>query len=96
MRRRGWVTRERFLDLLSAANLVPGPNATELAIHLGYVRAGFPGLLVAGAAFVIPAAFIHDRSTERIARSAPSRSRSRWSTFAQTTASKERGAIPRE
>lgn len=58
VRRRGWVTRERFLDLLSAANLVPGPNATELAIHLGYVRAGFPGLVVAGVAFTLPAALI--------------------------------------
>ncbi len=56
--RRGWVTRERFLDLVSAANLVPGPNSTELAIHLGYVRAGFPGLVVAGAAFILPAALI--------------------------------------
>jgi chromate transporter len=58
VRRRGWVTRERFLDLLSAAHLVPGPNATELAIHLGYVRAGFPGLVVAGVAFTLPAALI--------------------------------------
>jgi chromate transporter len=56
VRRRGWVTRERFLDLLGAANLIPGPNSTELAIHLGYVRAGFPGLAVAGAAFILPAA----------------------------------------
>jgi len=56
VRRRGWVTRERFLDLLGAANLIPGPNSTELAIHLGFVRAGFPGLLVAGAAFIVPAA----------------------------------------
>jgi chromate transporter len=58
VRRRGWVTRERFLDLVSAANLVPGPNSTELAIHLGYVRAGFPGLVVAGAAFILPAALL--------------------------------------
>jgi chromate transporter len=56
VRRRGWVSRDRFLDLLGAANLVPGPNSTELAIHLGYVRAGFPGLLVAGACFIVPAA----------------------------------------
>ena len=56
VRRRGWVTRERFLDLLGAANLIPGPNSTELAIHLGYVRAGWAGLLVAGAAFILPAA----------------------------------------
>jgi chromate transporter len=56
VRRRGWVTRERFLDLLGAANLIPGPNSTELAIHLGYVRAGYPGLAAAGAAFILPAA----------------------------------------
>ncbi len=58
VRRRGWVTRERFLDLLGAANLIPGPNSTELAVHLGYVRAGFPGLLVAGACFIVPAALM--------------------------------------
>ncbi len=58
VRRRGWVSRERFLDLLGAANLVPGPNSTELAIHLGYVRAGFPGLLVAGTCFIVPAALM--------------------------------------
>ena len=58
VRRRGWVSRERFLDLLGAANLIPGPNSTELAIHLGYVRAGLPGLLVAGACFIVPAALM--------------------------------------
>lgn len=56
VRRRGWVTRARFLDLLGAANLIPGPNSTELAIHLGYVRAGWAGLVVAGVAFIVPAA----------------------------------------
>jgi chromate transporter len=56
VRRRGWLTREEFLDLLGATNLVPGPNSTELAIHVGRLRAGFPGLLVAGAAFIAPAA----------------------------------------
>lgn len=58
VRRRSWVSRERFLDLLGAANLVPGPNSTELAIHLGYVRAGWPGLVVAGACFIVPAALM--------------------------------------
>lgn len=58
VRRRGWVTRERFLDLLGAANLIPGPNSTELAIHLGYVRAGWAGLVVAGVAFIVPAALL--------------------------------------
>jgi chromate transporter len=41
VRRRRWLTRERFLDLLGAANLIPGPNSTELAIHIGYERAGW-------------------------------------------------------
>ncbi len=56
--RRGWVTREEFVDLLGAANLIPGPNSTELAIHLGLRRAGRPGLVVAGACFIAPAALI--------------------------------------
>jgi chromate transporter len=52
---RKWVTDQRFLDLLGATNLIPGPNSTEMAIHLGYVRAGWPGLLVAGGLFILPA-----------------------------------------
>ncbi|HEX6989519.1 MAG TPA: chromate efflux transporter [Bacillota bacterium] len=56
--RRRWLSRERFLDLLGAANLIPGPNSTELAIHIGYQRAGWPGLLVAGSCFILPAAAI--------------------------------------
>lgn len=58
VRRRGWLTRERFLDLLGATNLIPGPNSTELAIHIGHARAGWPGLLVAGACFIAPATVI--------------------------------------
>src|SRR5262245_23630817 len=58
VQRRGWLSRERFLDLLSAANLIPGPNSTELAIHIGYARAGWLGLVVAGACFIAPAAVI--------------------------------------
>jgi chromate transporter len=53
--RRKWVTDERFLDLLGAVNLIPGPNSTEMAIHLGYVRAGWRGLLAAGFCFIAPA-----------------------------------------
>jgi len=53
--RRQWVDRQRFLDLLGATNLIPGPNSTELAIHLGYVRAGWPGLIVGGVGFILPA-----------------------------------------
>ncbi len=56
VRRRRWLTRERFLDLLGATNLIPGPNSTEMAIHIGHQQAGWPGLLVAGSAFIIPAA----------------------------------------
>ena len=58
VRRRRWLTHEAFLDLLGAANLIPGPNSTELAIHVGYARAGWRGLLVAGACFIVPAAVI--------------------------------------
>jgi len=58
VRRRGWVTREKFIDLVGATNLIPGPNSTEMAIHIGMTRAGFPGLLVAGACFILPATLI--------------------------------------
>lgn len=56
VRRRQWLSRERFLDLMGAVNLLPGPSSTELAIYLGEVRAGFLGLLLAGAAWILPAA----------------------------------------
>jgi chromate transporter len=56
VRRRQWVRREKFLDLLGASNLVPGPSSSELAIHIGYLLAGWRGLLVAGACFILPAA----------------------------------------
>ena len=58
VRRRRWVSEAEFLDLLGATNLIPGPNSTEMAIHLGYVRARWPGLIVAGALFVLPAAMV--------------------------------------
>lgn len=58
VRRRQWVAREEFLDLLGATNLIPGPNSTELAIHLGQRRAGWAGLFVAGIAFIAPAFLI--------------------------------------
>lgn len=58
VRRRGWLTREEFLDLLGATNLIPGPNSTEMAIHIGHRRAGWPGLLVAGCCFILPATLI--------------------------------------
>ncbi len=56
--RRKWLSRQEFLDLLGATNLIPGPNSTELAIHIGRSRAGIPGLLIAGTAFILPAALI--------------------------------------
>src|ERR1700723_1265327 len=58
VRRRGWLTRERFLDLVGAVNLLPGPSSTELAIYLGEIRAGLPGLIIAGACFILPAALL--------------------------------------
>src|SRR5712691_6525205 len=58
VRRRKWVSDERFLDLLGATNLIPGPNSTEMAIHLGYARAGWPGLVVGGVCFIVPATLI--------------------------------------
>jgi chromate transporter len=58
VRRRRWVSDERFLDLLGMTNLIPGPNSTEMAIHLGYVRAGWPGLLLGGSCFIVPAVVI--------------------------------------
>jgi chromate transporter len=58
VRRRRWLTRQQFLDLLGATNLIPGPNSTEMAIHVGFVRAGWPGLVVGGACFILPAMLI--------------------------------------
>ncbi|HEX3229689.1 MAG TPA: chromate efflux transporter [Pyrinomonadaceae bacterium] len=58
VRRRRWMTREDFLDLLGATNLIPGPNSTEMAIHIGHRRAGWKGLVVAGASFILPAMLI--------------------------------------
>jgi chromate transporter len=58
VRRRRWLTRDEFLDLLGASNLIPGPNSTELAIHIGHRQAGWPGLLVAGVSFIVPAVLI--------------------------------------
>ena len=56
--RRKWLTDGEFLDLLAATNLIPGPNSTEMAIHLGYRRAGLAGLALAGICFILPAALI--------------------------------------
>ena len=58
VRKRHWVTHEQFLDMLGLANLIPGPNSTELAINVGFARARWLGLAVAGASFIVPAALI--------------------------------------
>jgi chromate transporter len=58
VRRRKWITREEFLDRLGAANLIPGPSSTEMAIHIGLLKRGWPGLFVAGTCFIIPAALL--------------------------------------
>lgn len=55
VKRRQWLTQEHFLDLLGATNLIPGPNSTELVIHLGYIYAGWLGLIIAGISFILPA-----------------------------------------
>ncbi|MDZ8054451.1 MAG: chromate transporter [Aulosira sp. ZfuVER01] len=56
--RRQWMSREKLLDLLGITNLIPGPNSTELAIHIGYERGGWRGLLIAGSCFILPAMLI--------------------------------------
>jgi chromate transporter len=58
VRRRQWVTQQQFLDMLGAANLIPGPTSTEMTINMGFVRAGWAGLCVAGMSFILPAALI--------------------------------------
>jgi len=56
--KRKWLNEQEFLDLLGATNLIPGPNSTEMAIHIGHARAGWKGLIVAGICFILPAVFI--------------------------------------
>jgi chromate transporter len=58
VRRRGWLSDPEFLDMVGATNLIPGPNSTEMAIHLGHVRAGWRGLLAGGVLFILPAMLI--------------------------------------
>jgi chromate transporter len=58
VRKRQWVTRQQYLDMLGLTNLIPGPNSTEMAISVGFVRAGWAGLAVAGASFIVPAALL--------------------------------------
>ncbi len=56
--KRKWLTDQHFLDLIGATNLIPGPNSTEMAIHIGHEKAGWKGLIVAGLCFIIPAVLI--------------------------------------
>jgi chromate transporter len=56
--KRKWMTEQHFLDLIGATNLIPGPNSTEMAIHIGHERAGWKGLVIAGLCFILPAVFI--------------------------------------
>jgi chromate transporter len=56
--KRGWMDHQHFLDLIGATNLIPGPNSTEMAIHIGHERGGWKGLLIAGCSFILPAVII--------------------------------------
>ncbi|HMK06630.1 MAG TPA: chromate transporter, partial [Flavobacterium sp.] len=56
--KRKWMSEQHFLDLIGATNLIPGPNSTEMAIHIGHERAGWKGLIVAGLCFILPAVII--------------------------------------
>lgn len=58
VQKRKWIDRTKFMDLIGATNLIPGPNSTEMAIHLGYERGGVLGLFIAGICFIFPAMFI--------------------------------------
>jgi chromate transporter len=58
VKRRKWLSGQEFLDLVGATNLIPGPNSTEMAIHIGYLRAGWRGLIIGGTCFIVPAMLI--------------------------------------
>ncbi|WP_242695778.1 chromate efflux transporter [Desertivirga brevis] len=58
VKKKAWMTEEHFLDLLGATNLIPGPNSTEMTMHIGNARAGWKGLVAAGLCFILPAVFI--------------------------------------
>ena len=57
--KRKWMTRQHFLDMVGATNLVPGPNSTQMTMHCGHVRAGWLGLIIGGVSFITPAIFFH-------------------------------------
>src|SRR5215210_3933546 len=56
--RRKWLTHEHYLDLIAATNLIPGPNSTEVMIHVGYTLRGIPGAILTGACFILPTFFL--------------------------------------
>jgi chromate transporter len=56
--KRKWLTEQHFLDLIGATNLIPGPNSTEMTMHIGHEKGGWKGLVVAGLCFILPAVFI--------------------------------------
>ena len=56
--KRKWLTEQHFLDLIGATHLIPGPNSTEMAIHIGHEKGGWKGLIIAGLCFILPAVFI--------------------------------------
>ena len=56
--RRRWLTNEKFVDILGATNLVPGPNSVEVAVHIGYLQAGWLGFAISGICFILPSALI--------------------------------------
>lgn len=58
VKQRKWLDDQEFLDLVGATNLIPGPNSTEMAIHIGFLRAGWPGLIIGGICFIVPAMLI--------------------------------------
>jgi chromate transporter len=58
VKKRKWLNDQQFLDLVGATNLIPGPNSTEMAIHIGFLRAGWRGLITAGVCFIVPAMLI--------------------------------------
>src|SRR5947209_14201958 len=58
VKRRQWMSEQRFLDMVGAANLVPGPTSTQTVMHSSYARAGWPGLFIGGTLFILPAAFL--------------------------------------
>jgi len=58
VKRRKWLDEQQFLDLMGATNLIPGPNSTQMAIHMGLERAGWRGMIISGSCFILPSAIL--------------------------------------